>query len=285
MDLYKLHTSNPHVFQQFSVQDILFLYYKCPQKEKILQLYSSYNQFVFSLRGSKIFHQGDRRYKVDKDSSYLFRRAGFLQEMSDDTQGWELLAFYLKDDYLKKIFNDFRRHLPLNELPATPREMMVRISINDRIRECYLSIIPYFNQTESLPEEIIEIKLKELLYNIFVNPANRNILSYINSLADGYQTPVWQVMESNYMYNLKLTEYAHLANRSLSAFKRDFMEYYGVTPGRWLASKRLKRAKTLIETTQKSIGEIAFENGFGNLSHFSRVFKNKYGITPTECRN
>lgn len=284
MNLYELHTSNPDIFQQFSVKDILFLYYKCPQKEKILQAYSSYNQFVFSLSGGRILHQGEHTYHVNKNSGYLLRRAGFLQEISDKVKGWKLLAFYLKDDYLKKIFNEFRTHLPLRDLPPISGEMMMPIKINDRIRNCYLSLIPYFNQTAPLPEEILEIKLKELLYNVFINPENRNILSYINGIADGYETPIWEIMEANYMYKLNLTEYAQLANRSLSAFKREFTEFYGTTPGKWLAEKRLERAKTYVETTQKTISEIAFENGFDNLSHFSRVFKEKYGVAPSYCR-
>src|SRR5690606_8105881 len=207
---------------------------KCPQKERILQLHSSYNQFVFSISGGRIFHQGEHTYHINKKSGYLLRRAGFLQEMSDEFNGWELLAFYLKDDYLRKIFDEFRAHLPIRDLPPTPKEMMIQMNINDRIRDCYLSLIPYFNQTAPLPEEILEIKLKELLYNVFINPENRNILSYINGIADGYKTPIWEIMEANYMYNLKLSEYAQLTNRSLSAFKREFIEFYGTTPGKWM---------------------------------------------------
>lgn len=284
MNLYQLHISNPDVFRQFAVKDILFLYYKCPQKERILQLHSTYNQFVFSLAGGRKFHQGDNSFLVNKNSGYLMRRAGFLQEMRDDIKGWELLAFYIQDDYLKKIFNGFRDHLPLGNLPPTPSEMMICLQVDDRVRGCYLSLLPYFDQTASLPEEILEIKLKELLYNVFIHPGNRSLLSYVNSLADGHVTPLWEVMEANYMYNLTLGEFAHLAHRSLSTFKRDFSAYYRTTPGRWLAEKRLERAKVFLLTTDKPIGEIAFENGFGNLSHFSRVFKARFGYPPTSLR-
>ena len=284
MNVYDLHKANPDIFKQFSIKDILFLYYNCPQKEKILQLHSPYNQLTFSLTGRRIFHQGNYTYTVNKNSGFLLRRAAFLQEMDDTIKGWKLMAFYLKDDYLKKIFNIFRPHLPLKNLPPPPTEMVIPMDINDRIRDSYLSLIPYFYQTEALPEEILEIKLKELLYNVFINPKNRNILSYVNSLAEGYETPIWEIMEANYMYSLKLTEYAQLANKSLSAFKRDFTEFYGTTPGKWLAKKRLERSKILIETTQKTIGEVAFENGFNNLSHFSRVFKKEYGQPATYFR-
>src|SRR5690606_19086506 len=113
------------------------------------------------------------------------------------------------------------------------------LQVDDRIRDCYLSLIPYFDQAAPLPEEILEIKLRELLYNVFIHPGNRMLLAYVNGLADGRVTPLWEVMEANYMYKLKLDQFAHLTNRSLSAFKRDFLALYHTTPGRWLAAKRL----------------------------------------------
>jgi AraC-like DNA-binding protein len=205
--------------------------------------------------------------------------------MDDNIQGWELMAFYLKDDYLKKVFNEFRPHLPLNNLPPLEKDMVLVMDINSRIRNCYLSMIPYFKQAEPIPENILEIKLKELLYNVFINPKNRNIISYINSLADGYKTPIWDIMEANYMYNLKLSEYAQLAGSSISSFKREFEKFYGTTPGKWLIEKRLERTKMVIGTSKKTIGTIAFENGFNNISHFSRVFKSRYGNSPIDYRN
>lgn len=284
MNTYDVHTSNPDIFKQFSIKDILFLYYHCPQKERILKLHSPYNQLTFSISGKRILHQGEHTYTVNQKSGFLLRRAAFLQEMDDTIKGWELMAFYLKDDFLKKIFNEFRPHLPLRNLPDPPKEMVIPMNINNRIRNCYLSLIPYFNQSGSLPDEILMIKLKELLYNVFINPKNRTILSYVNNLANGYETPIWEIMEANYMYALKLSEYAQLANRSLSSFKREFEEFYNTTPGKWILKRRLERAKRFIQTSQKTVSEITFECGFKNVSHFSRIFKETYKLSPTEYR-
>lgn len=284
MNVYELHKANPDIFKQFSVKDILFLYYHCPQKEKILKLHSPLNQLTFSISGKRIFHQGEHTYTVNKNSGFLLRRAAFLQEMDDEIKGWELMAFYLKDEFLKNIFNEFRPHLPLSNLPPPSNEMVIPLNINDRTRSSYLSLIPYFNQLDSIPEEILIIKLKELLYNVFINPKNRSLLSYVNSLADGFKTPIWEIMEANYMYNLKLSDYAQLAGTSLSSFKREFEEYYGTTPGKWILERRLERAKRLIHTSQKTISEITFECGFKNVSHFSRIFKEKFKLSPTVYR-
>jgi AraC-like DNA-binding protein len=52
-----------------------------------------------------------------------------------------------------------------------------------------------------------------------------------------------------------------------------------------LLEKRLERTKMVIGTSKKTIGTIAFENGFNNISHFSRVFKSRYGNSPIDYRN
>lgn len=56
---------------------------------------------------------------------------------------------------------------------------------------------------------------------------------------------------------------------------------------RWVWSERL--ARCLCELQQptlksKSIGEIAFQWGFSNVSHFSRAFKGEFGLTPRDYR-
>ncbi|WP_158635200.1 helix-turn-helix domain-containing protein [Formosa maritima] len=88
-------------------------------------------------------------------------------------------------------------------------------------------------------------------------------------------------MENNFMYNLKLNEFAQIANRSLSKFKVDFFEHYKTTLEKWVLNKRLAYAKQLLATTSKNISEIAYESGFEIISHFSRVFKTKYKASPS----
>jgi AraC-like DNA-binding protein len=91
-------------------------------------------------------------------------------------------------------------------------------------------------------------------------------------------------MENNYSYNLSIEAYAKLTNRSISSFKRDFQSIYKTTPGRWLIEKKLIHAKKLLMQTNESIASIAFDSGFENTAHFSRLFKQKSGITPMEFR-
>lgn len=58
----------------------------------------------------------------------------------------------------------------------------------------------------------------------------------------------------------------------------------GSTPVDLLRSARLEKGKHLIETTDKTISEIAYEVGFTTPSYFTTCFKEKYGYSPNEIR-
>lgn len=281
MDLYELQLSNPKLFPQFSVKDTLVLYYTCPQRDEIMQLYSKHTQILFTLSGKRIQKHGDQIWEHSTGKGELLKKCAFLQELPADYSGWDTLVFYVKDKYLRFIFEEFRSYLPLTDLPEPGKEMIETFEIDDQIRSCYTSFLPYFGNNKPIPESVLENKFKELLFNIFSNPKNKHILAYILKIVDRYQTPIWEVMEGNYWYDLKLQDFANLSNRSLSTFKRDFKKHYQTTPGKWLTNRRLQRAKAFLETTDKTVGQVVYECGFENLSHFSRVFKKKFHISPS----
>ncbi len=91
-------------------------------------------------------------------------------------------------------------------------------------------------------------------------------------------------MMKNYRYNAPVENFARLAGRSLSTFKREFAETFKTTPAKWLKNKRLTEAFYLIRQKNKKPQEIYLELGFENLSHFYASFKRKYGHTPAEIK-
>jgi AraC-like DNA-binding protein len=95
---------------------------------------------------------------------------------------------------------------------------------------------------------------------------------------------VAEIMEANFRFNLSLEEYAKMCHRSLSSFKRDFQEHFQESPGKWLLQKRLDHSAALLRNSKMNVTEIAFESGFEDVSHFSRVFKERFEISPMVYR-
>ncbi|WP_149274361.1 helix-turn-helix domain-containing protein [Pareuzebyella sediminis] len=284
MNIYEIHKSNPDIFTQLSLRNQLFCYYECPQKAKIIQLYSKHNQLTFTLSGKRIFRHGNKKWTLSQEQGFLLKRGAFHQEIPDDFSDWKVLVLYLKDDYLKQVFEEFRPHFSSVNLPELDMEMIQEFTIDEKIKNSYKSLLPYFSKPHLLPDSIFEGKFKELLFNILIHPDNKQILAYINQIVDNYSIPIWEIMEANYFYDLKISEFADIANRSISTFRREFEKHYQTTPGKWLTAKRLEKATLLLQTSNKTISAITFDCGFKNVSHMSRIFKEKYQLSPTDFR-
>jgi AraC-like DNA-binding protein len=283
INTYDFKVAHPDIIKQLAVKDMLFLYYKCPQVEKHVNLFTHYNEIVYTLNGKKTIYHGNKSWSLTDNKSLFVRRTAYSQEM-DEVVGWEVISFCFQDDFLRQVFKEYRQHFPVKNLPAPPTDMLIEINVNATTSAFFYSIVPYFSQKIPPSESLLELKFKELLFNVLSDPANACFLAYINSIADQYKTPLWQIMEANYKFNLSISEFARIAQRSVSNFKREFHEYYHTTPGKWLTHKRLEYAKLLLDGSKNNVTEIAYASGFENLTHFSRIFKEKYGLSPLQYR-
>jgi transcriptional regulator GlxA family with amidase domain len=65
---------------------------------------------------------------------------------------------------------------------------------------------------------------------------------------------------------------------------RKLKNIIGRPPADYIRQLRLQKAKKLLETTDKRVGEVACETGFESMSHFTKVFANRYGFKPSELK-
>ena len=71
---------------------------------------------------------------------------------------------------------------------------------------------------------------------------------------------------------------------STATFYRIFAQTTNATPNAYLTSLRINHARRLLETTDKTIADIAQECGFCDHSHFVHVFRRERGQTPGQYR-
>lgn len=64
-----------------------------------------------------------------------------------------------------------------------------------------------------------------------------------------------------------------------------FKDSYHTSPRQYLISLRLEHAKELLTESNKTVLSVALMSGFSGIYHFTRAFKEKTGMTPTEYRN
>ncbi|MCL6260091.1 AraC family transcriptional regulator [Aquiflexum sp. TKW24L] len=84
--------------------------------------------------------------------------------------------------------------------------------------------------------------------------------------------------------NISLKEVAETANMSKEAFCRFFKERTGKTYTEFLNELRIHKSCHLLQETDHSISQIAYQTGFQNLSYFNRAFKKYILTTPKSFR-
>jgi len=77
---------------------------------------------------------------------------------------------------------------------------------------------------------------------------------------------------------------ARVSRVSEAHFARSFKDAFGVPPHRYLLTRRIERAKTLLRDTELAITDIAFQTGWQSLGTFGRTFRDITGESPGELR-
>jgi transcriptional regulator GlxA family with amidase domain len=83
---------------------------------------------------------------------------------------------------------------------------------------------------------------------------------------------------------LALNDLARAACLSPFHFHRSFAAVLGETPRAYVARRRLERARELIATTDRPIGEIALALGFASAASFATTFRRHFGQAPASAR-
>ena len=72
------------------------------------------------------------------------------------------------------------------------------------------------------------------------------------------------------------------SHMSSKYFRKLFINKFGITPSKYIITKRLSYAEKLLCTGRYSIKEVAQMSGFADVKYFSRVVKKEYGVPPSK---
>jgi AraC family transcriptional regulator, exoenzyme S synthesis regulatory protein ExsA len=280
VNYYELVKNNPEYFKQFSCKNLLFLNYDCPEKLNKVAKWSKYHYVYYALSGKKKLRTIEGEVMLTPGSIVFIKKGACIIEQFF-REPFCIVVFIIPDSFIVSFLNEY---MPGETSVNQSSRLIIPVFDDTRLANFYQSIIPYFATKDEVPEAILELKFKELLLSILHNPDNEELRNFFLHLRSQSYSAIHEIMEANYAYNLTIENYAKLTNRSVSSFKRDFQALYNTTPGRWLMEKKLDRAKHLLLQTDISIGNVAFESGFENTAHFSRLFKQKTQLTPMEYR-
>jgi len=277
-------------YSKLQLDDLLYVEYKCLEplnqlryNEPSNSYWSPRNYFVYVLQGQKKWTTQNHGYLLKAGDLIFIKNGTFAShKFYEEEQFWALITS-MPNSFICQTMREHPiwEHKQLEECAS---DTIIPLEIEVNLRTYFQSIYHYFSNPQKPSVELLKIKFKELVINILSDSRNVPLASYFHRLSRENGVSISEIMESNFVYELSLEDYARMCGRSLSTFKREFQAIYGTPPGKWLTNKRLQFAKWLLENTQKGVKEIAYQSGFKNPSHFSRVFKEIHGHTPKQVQ-
>jgi AraC family transcriptional regulator len=83
---------------------------------------------------------------------------------------------------------------------------------------------------------------------------------------------------------LRIADLARVADVDPAHLARAFRHHYGMTAGAYLRQIRIQRAADVLARSSAPLAQIALDAGFADQSHFTRIFRKAYGVTPHRWR-
>ena len=124
-----------------------------------------------------------------------------------------------------------------------------------------------------------------LFMDYFVRSAVSVSTNKESGLRDFYIKEAFSFIEQNFQNNISVEDIAASCGLNRSYFGKIFHENTGKSPQEFLISYRMTKAAELLKLTDLSIADIGNAVCYPNQLHFSRAYKNVYGISPRQWRN
>ena len=282
LDFYNFLEKNP-LFKQFKVDELLFAAYDCPIEQSPLDYWVGKNYFCYVIKGGAKWKTPSEEY-VFKVGDAAFLKKGAHRVFKILTGEFCALLIFVPDEFISSVV---KNDIGINRKPAEDyhTDSIIPMTLDQSLTDYFNTVLNYFSQPTAPSPSLLKVKFKEIIVNILTGFHNPTLATCLGLIGNNSKMALEPVMEENFVFNLKLEDFARLSGRSLATFNRDFVKTYHMSPGQWLKSKRLEYAKFLLETSDLSVNEITLEAGFENTSHFIKVFKAKHGNSPLKFRN
>ena len=203
--------------------------------------------------GEITYTQNGKKFLSDKSSVVILPKWQSYSIIGDKTGRFPVINFDCREDLTKEI-------------------ILIKTQRQEELLRDFEAIKSLFSEGGS------RARIFSIFYNMLHDLTSANVSlgeiePAINLINENYRDP--------YLSNAML---AAACNISEVYFRRLFLKLVGISPKQYVIDVRIQKAKQLLAEGIMKISAISELSGFSNQYHFSRCFKEKTGLSPTEYR-
>jgi len=250
-------------------------------KEDTLVEGKSFGDFSFIC-----FNTGKKLYK---ETSLEFENATFCH--GKQYEGYKEKGFYSKNEqynihyvlFEDKLFNDLIQSFPKNFIAKKDYIELISKTNITKEQNFILNELSNVSLIDSKLQELyIESKVLDLVYTSIsrLNQKELDYKAFLNDKDIECIKNAKDILLSNISNPPSIKKLAYKSAINEFKLKKGFKEIYGKTVYGYLQSHRLNEAKKLLEKNEINVGEAASLVGYKSIGHFSKIFKEQFGIKP-----
>ena len=227
-------------------------------------------QLIYISRGEGVFQSSSCAETIVKEGAILFLLPDEWHRFKPNQEtGWDEYWVGFKGNIIENIV----QHNFLSK-----QKVVLQIGLHEKIIELF--------------DDIIEKTIKEITgYQPLVTGIVMHLLGEIHSQTKQQCFDVADITESiinkariifrnNIDQDIAMEKIAEELNVSYAWFRKAFKTYTGIAPNQYLLQLKIEKAKMLLLDHSKTIKEIAFGLNFESAFYFSKLFKEKIGVSP-----
>ena len=235
---------------------------------------SDYNSILitYTLYGEGVLRYKNQEYKVEKDQIFI------IDCLEHQFYGTGALGFW-EFEWVHFSGSESRNYVAQI---LENRGPVFDIGKDSIIPECIKQVQEMISAKEKRADIIASKLIVEILTEILLKSCGTEEMhdSHIPVLV---QRAICKI-EKNYSRSINLDDLVKELCVSKFHLSRLFKKHTGYSPYEYLIMQRLNQAKSLLKTTEWSVGEISQKVGFESTSHFIKIFNQHEKTTPLKFR-
>ncbi len=233
-------------------------------------------EFFFVTFGSLMHYYNDKKFILNaRTAQFIFpENSHHFKAISKEGCRWINISFPLS-----LLSEDINRLLLLLFPPKEIKESNI-IQIPLGIWDVYMQKIEFLSN--NLDKEKQEIIFRSLLLDFLVT--YMELIQPNDSIIPSWLLNTTKKFKQGDNYTNDLSWLIDVSGKSQSYLNRQMKKYYNMTPTQYMNYVRLGIAEKLLLNTNLSITEIALKASFKTIPYFSKLFKDKHDMTPSEYR-
>ena len=225
----------------------------------------------YIISGKGIYKTDGHIFRLREGDAFLIRPDSLIYYEADQNHPWTYTWMGFQGLKMKEYFS----RTSLLDTPVFHYEK------DDRVRLCHDKMFEAYH-LKTNRDLMMNSILYEYLY-LLASKFPRNAVSprekHISYVEDALR-----YIENNFDHNISIRDLADYLHIERSYLYRLFKNFTGVSLQEYLLDYRMRRACSLLTETNLSVGDISRSVGYGDALYFSRIFRQKKGMTPTQFR-